>query len=230
MTTSTVPAYYSIARKAGYTIRDAPVDPYVIPDPIPQDKEELATLLEAAFPDHPQIAAGARKYGPSAFKMLATTESTMQLFKLDKTTAKQLISVLRAGQFLYAPPVGSVPLIRSIEDVYALCQPLVNQLEEHLVVLLVNKNYQLALQQTIAIGHAAGIGADIAAIVQPSLERKISSFVLVHNHPSGDPTPSPEDIAFTQKLQQATALINLEMLDHVIVAKGGYASALRPQA
>jgi DNA repair protein RadC len=218
---------YQMKVQAGYLIREAPVDPYKLPEPTPQDKEELAAYLETSFPNYPEIAEGARKYGSSAFQSLATTESAMQLFNIDRETAARLIALLRIGQFIYAPPTGTVPLIRSIEDVAKECAYLVDQLEEHLVVLLVNKNYQLAHKQTIAIGHAAGIHPSISAIVQPALERKVKSLVIVHNHPSGDPTPSTEDRAFTQKLLQAMEMVDLELLDHVIVAKQGFTSALR---
>ena len=51
-----------------------------------------------------------------------------------------------------------------------------------------------------------------------------SRVLLAHNHPSGDPTPSPEDVRFTQRLVEAARTLDIRVLDHVIVASGGFAS------
>ena len=53
-----------------------------------------------------------------------------------------------------------------------------------------------------------------------------SALVLVHNHPSGDPTPSPEDIAMTRVLAEAAEIVGVAVVDHVVVARGAYASML----
>jgi DNA repair protein RadC len=62
--------------------------------------------------------------------------------------------------------------------------------------------------------------------LRAALREGASAFVLVHNHPSGDPTPSPEDISFTQKIAAAADVVATPLLDHVVVARSGYASLL----
>jgi DNA repair protein RadC len=57
-----------------------------------------------------------------------------------------------------------------------------------------------------------------------ALRAAASGFVLVHNHPSGDPTPSAEDIAFTRRVAAAAAIVGTPMLDHVVVAREGFSS------
>jgi DNA repair protein RadC len=69
-----------------------------------------------------------------------------------------------------------------------------------------------------------------AALVHPrdvfreAIRRNAAAVVLVHNHPSGDPEPSRDDLELTRRLHRAGALVGIEVLDHVIVAKGGYVS------
>lgn len=220
---------YRIKQQAGYVIRDAPIDPDKLPEPVPQDREALATLLAQIFPEHPQIAQEARESGPMAFKLLGSVKEAQDAFNIDRITAHRLIAQLKIGEFLYAPPSNSLPLIRSIEDVYKQCFKLAQSNQEQLVVLLVNNRYQLVHEQVVAMGDGAGLYTNVAAPVQVALERKINTFILVHNHPSGDPTPSTSDIEYSEKLQKAASMFDIELLDHVIVAENGYASALRPE-
>ena len=61
-------------------------------------------------------------------------------------------------------------------------------------------------------------------VFRPALREAAAALVLVHNHPSGDPTPSPEDRAITARLDAAGRLLGIRVLDHVVVAERGYAS------
>jgi DNA repair protein RadC len=62
--------------------------------------------------------------------------------------------------------------------------------------------------------------------LRAALREGASAFVLVHNHPSGDPTPSAEDIAFTAKVARAARIVSTPLLDHVIVTRNGRSSML----
>ncbi len=61
-------------------------------------------------------------------------------------------------------------------------------------------------------------------VLSPALRDGASAIVLVHNHPSGDPTPSPEDIAMTRAVRSAGELVGIPLIDHVVVARGGASS------
>jgi len=63
-------------------------------------------------------------------------------------------------------------------------------------------------------------------VLVPVVRDGAAAFVLVHNHPSGDPTPSPEDLHFTHALARASALLAIPLLDHVVVTKDAYRSLL----
>lgn len=65
-------------------------------------------------------------------------------------------------------------------------------------------------------------------VLRIALRLAASAFVLVHNHPSGDATPSAEDVAFTARISQAADVVGLPLVDHVVVARGGFASVPAP--
>jgi DNA repair protein RadC len=70
----------------------------------------------------------------------------------------------------------------------------------------------------------AMLNVDTRVIMRKALEHKASSLIVCHNHPSGDPEPSPADIVFTEKLKGAAQLLEIRLLDHVIITSGGYYS------
>lgn len=78
--------------------------------------------------------------------------------------------------------------------------------------------------------HEVSVGTLTASLVHPREVMKVlvlmnaASFILVHNHPSGDPTPSPEDAALTARLRAAADLIGIRLLDHIVLGRGCYAS------
>ncbi len=111
--------------------------------------------------------------------------------------------------------------VRQSKDVADLMAPLVANLDrEHFWVLLLNgKNVVGGL-------NLVSIGSLTAALVHPrevfvgALLGKAASIVLVHNHPSGDPTPSAEDLALTKRLCEVGDLVGIKVLDHIVLGEG----------
>jgi DNA repair protein RadC len=97
---------------------------------------------------------------------------------------------------------------------------------EELWVLALDGNNRLRAARCVASGGLHGMFLSARDPLRVALREGASAFVLVHNHPSGDPTPSKEDVAFTVKLAAAARLVSTPLLDHVVVARDGYASML----
>ena len=116
-------------------------------------------------------------------------------------------------------------VIRRPEDAYAILKGYFSDLpNEHFLAILLNtKNYVIAVTPV-------SIGSLNASIVHPRelFQRAIlansAALIVAHNHPSGDPSPSPEDIALTRKLVEAGQLLDIPILDHVILGYGRYVS------
>lgn len=103
-------------------------------------------------------------------------------------------------------------------------EPLV---QENLVVLLLNTRNQVVGRRTIYIGTVNSSAVRPAEVLRPAIRENAPSFVVAHNHPSGDPTPSPEDIAVTRDLAAAGKLMDIELLDHLIIGRGGRFTSLK---
>ena len=122
-------------------------------------------------------------------------------------------------------------VIRGPEDISALpaCRKLKKAKREHFLVVLLNARHEVEAVETVSIGSLN------ASIVHPrevfiaAIRASAASVVLVHNHPSGDPEPSEEDLAITKRLVQAGELVGIAVLDHVIVATRGVVSLRQRQ-
>src|SRR5690606_19705315 len=108
------------------------------------------------------------------------------------------------------------------EQVIAWALPRLAPLEhEEVWVLCVDARTNLRSTRQVGRGGVHGCGLLARDILTPVVRDGASGFVLVHNHPSGDPTPSPEDIDLTRALSAAATAICIPLLDHVVVTRGG---------
>ena len=93
--------------------------------------------------------------------------------------------------------------------------------QEHLVVLLLNTRNQVVGKREIYIGTVNSSAVRPAEVLRPAVRENAPSIIVVHNHPSGDPKPSAEDVAVTRDLLSAGKLMDIELLDHLVIGQGG---------
>jgi DNA repair protein RadC len=91
---------------------------------------------------------------------------------------------------------------------------------EHFLVLLLNAQNRLLLVHTVSLGTQSASLVHPREVFGPALREGAASILLAHNHPSGDPTPSREDLALTRQLVEAGKLLDIKVHDHVIVGCG----------
>ncbi len=91
-------------------------------------------------------------------------------------------------------------------------------------VLFLNRKNELILDQDVFFGPLAGSAVYPREIMSLALEHKAAGMVFVHNHPSGDPSPSAEDKRLTRDLVWAAKLLMVQVLDHIIIGQGRYVS------
>ena len=109
--------------------------------------------------------------------------------------------------------------IQSSGDVCKLVRGLRNTPQEHLVALHLNNRNEVVSQTLASLGSSNGTMVDPRSIFQAALLANANGIVLVHNHPGGDPTPSPEDLAATRRVANAGEILGIKLLDHVIVGE-----------
>jgi DNA repair protein RadC len=95
---------------------------------------------------------------------------------------------------------------------------------EHFKCLYLNRKNQVISLETISIGGLANALVHPREVFKPAVKRSAAAVILIHNHPSGDPTPSKEDINITKRLIESGKLLGIEVLDHIIIGDGRYFS------
>lgn len=115
--------------------------------------------------------------------------------------------------------------IRGPEDVVRLVgRKLRREQREHFLVLLLNARHEVIGQETVSIGSLNASIVHPREVFKPAVLASAASIVLIHNHPSGDPEPSEEDVAISKRLFQAGELLGISVLDHVVIARRGVVS------
>ena len=110
------------------------------------------------------------------------------------------------------------PQINCPEDVHTLLAPEMGALaQEQLRVLLLNTRNQVMGQRVVYIGNVNSSVVRPAEVLRAAVIDSAPSIIIAHNHPSGDPTPSPEDVSITRELVQAGKLLGIDLLDHVVI-------------
>jgi DNA repair protein RadC len=119
----------------------------------------------------------------------------------------------------------SPPQVRGPEDAYRLLR---TQLEgadrEHFVVILLSSKNAVIGVETVSVGTLNASIVHPREVLKPAIVHSAAAIVLVHNHPSGVPTPSQEDIAITRRIVKAGEILGIDVLDHVIIGHGTYQS------
>lgn len=110
------------------------------------------------------------------------------------------------------------PKIRCPQDVYNLIGPgLRDEKREHFIALLLDTKGGVMRQRTVSIGDLSSSIVHPREVFLEAIRHSAASLIVSHNHPSGDPTPSSEDVAVTRRLVEAGEMLGIEVLDHVIV-------------
>lgn len=116
-------------------------------------------------------------------------------------------------------------VVRSPEDgADYVMEDMRNLQQEHLVVLFLNTKNQIIHQQTIFIGSLNASIVHPREIYREAVKRSAASIICAHNHPSGDPTPSQEDIHVTRRLVEAGKIMGIELLDHLVIGQHTFVS------
>jgi DNA repair protein RadC len=137
--------------------------------------------------------------------------------------AAALSAAFELGRRAHTP--GPEPrAIRGPEDVLSTVRDLATARREHFVVLLLNARHELQCRETVSIGSLNASIVHPREVFLPAILHSAASVVLVHNHPSGDPEPSEEDLSITRRLVEVGDLVGIGVLDHVIVAARGVVS------
>jgi DNA repair protein RadC len=139
--------------------------------------------------------------------------------------AAQIKAALELGRRLLAENPDERPQVRSPTDAANLVLSEMSLLEqEHMRVLLLDTKNRVVASEDVYKGSLNTSLIRVGEIFRKAIRANSASLIVVHNHPSGDPTPSPEDVAVTRQIVEAGKLLDVDVLDHLIIGQQRFVS------
>lgn len=147
---------------------------------------------------------------------------------VSEAKACQLLAALELGRRAVSLAREDKPLINHPRDIYDLLGAEMSGLDqEHIKVVLLNTRNEVMSVHDIYKGNVHTAIIRVAEVLRPAIRENAPALVVVHNHPTGDPEPSAQDVSMTVDVRQAAELLDIELVDHVIIGKGGRFSSLK---
>ena len=192
------------------------------------DPELLAILLRVGIPGENAVQVGQRLLAefhglPGIHR--ATFEELCNQHGIGPAKAAQLKAAVELGRRLKEATPDDRIAIHSPVDAGALVQYEMSALEqEELWVMLLDTRNHLMHTEKLYRGSLNSSMVRVGEVFKGAIRRNSASILVLHNHPSGDPTPSPDDIALTRAIVSAGKLLDIEVLDHLVVGGGRFIS------
>lgn len=144
---------------------------------------------------------------------------------IGQAKALQIAAAVELGRRIAAKPTDSKPQFQSADDVAMYVMDRMRYLKkEHFVTLLLDTKHRLIGEETASIGSLDASIVHPREIFRVAVRRSASAILCVHNHPSGDPSPSREDIAVTARLTEAGRILGIDVLDHIVIGDARFVS------
>ena len=182
------------------------------------DNHELLALLSgdgsapAASPDLLELAA-------------ASPSEIAEARALPRSAALQLAAAFELSRRLASARRPPREALQSASQVFALCAADYRGEErEAFQVLLLDGKHRLKAREVVSVGSLTTSIVHPREVFRPAVRHAAAAVICVHNHPSGDPEPSPEDLEVTRRLHQAGRLLGVPLLDHVVLGDGRWVS------
>lgn len=154
-----------------------------------------------------------------------STEQMIKVKGIGYAKALQLQAAIELGKRLAQSELDPALIVRSPQDVARYVMEDLRYLQkEHFVCLFLNTKNHVIAQETLSIGSLNASIVHPREVFRAAIERGSASLICIHNHPSGDPTPSPEDVDITHRLVDAGNVIGIEVLDHLIIGDQKFVS------
>lgn len=191
------------------------------------DSELLAIILRTGSRQENIITLCQRLLNEYNLKQLSQVnlKQLMKIHGIKESKAAQISACFEIARRLESFNEEPKPRINSPEDVYRRIYPsLREQKKESFIELCLDTKNQIIKEETISVGSLNANVVHPREVFKTALAESAAHIIIVHNHPSGDPAPSREDIEITKKLVEAGKIIGIEVLDHVIIGEGRHFS------
>ena len=185
------------------------------------DAELLAVILKTGNKEENVIDMSNRlisKYGFDKLSVCSINE-LKEINGIGSAKACQIVALFELNKRHSYSKLQGKP-IKTAKDVFEYCSPKLSNLDrEQFMILHLDTKNRVIKDEIVSIGVLDGAIVHPREVFKSAIKESAHSVILVHNHPSGDPTPSDEDLEMTNRLFSAGELLGIKVLDHVIVGK-----------
>jgi len=158
----------------------------------------------------------------------ACAEDLVRIRGVGPAGAARLLASLELARRASAWPAAERPVVSTPEDVVGLCATQLRGLDrEHFWALVLSTKNRLLRMVEVSVGSLNTSIVHPRELFKEAVRASAASIVVVHNHPSGDPTPSAADLQLTRRLAKAGEVLGIELLDHVVIGDGGAHASMR---
>lgn len=189
--------------------------------------ELLGVILRTGSKEENVVSLSSRILTEYSIKQLslANVSRLMQVHGVGKAKAAQIAAVFELARRLETFVEEPKRKICSPKDVYTLMYPKMReQKKEKFITLCLDTKNQILKEEVVSIGSLNASIVHPREVFKSALLESSASVIMVHNHPSGDPSPSREDIMVTEKMVEGGKLLGIDVLDHIIIGDGKYVS------
>jgi DNA repair protein RadC len=190
--------------------------------------ELLAILLRVGVSGENAVQVGQRlllKLGGVTGLHRAGFDEVCDQYGVGPAKAAQIKAALELGHRLSLESPEERPTVHSPEDAVALVRYDMSALEqEQLRVMLLDTRNRVLEIAEVYQGSLNSSQVRIGELFKSAIRRNAAAVIIIHNHPSGDPTPSPDDVAITRAIVQAGKLLDIDVLDHLVIGAGRHVS------
>lgn len=184
--------------------------------------EELLAILLGTGTEGKNVLEVAKQVLNKYSKKRLLKLNYIDLSKIKGIGPAKACTILAAAELIKrALEIGeeTLPIIQSTKDVIAQAVYMRDKTREHLMTLFLNARNEILYKKPMFIGTLNANLVHPREIFQEALKQNAASVILVHNHPSGDPEPSEDDLEITKRISEAGKIMGIDVLDHVIITK-----------
>jgi len=193
-----------------------------------RNDELLAVIMQSGNKDHPvhTLAQHVLEATGGLYGLLeSTVEELVCIPGIGRAKALQIAASIELGRRVVSKPSDNKLKIRSANDAAEYVMDRMRHLKkEHFITLYLDTKHCVIGEEVSSVGSLDASIVHPREVFKPAVKRSASAILCVHNHPSGDPTPSVEDIAVTKSLCESGKILGIDVLDHIVVGDGRFVS------
>lgn len=155
----------------------------------------------------------------------ASPEELLTIKGIGEASASRILAAAELGSRIAAETPYGRRRIFGADDVYKVfASEFIGEKQEIVAALLLNAKYEVIGREVISKGGVVKAFVEPCDVYRPAVKRGATGIILVHNHPSGDPTPSKDDLTSTAQIEKAGEMIGIKLIDHIIIGCGRHVS------